>query len=65
MDLYALDEYYSFNDLLAFLNYGNRKSEVSDYADWKHNPPNLDNPTPFDMLNLASDLNSYFGLQTH
>ena len=64
IDLYALDESYSFNELLEFLNYGDRKQKVSAYADWESNPPNLDNPTPFDMLNLASDLNSYFGLQT-
>jgi len=62
--LYALDEDYSFNDLMEFLNHSDRRSSVAEVCDWEHCQPELDDPTPHDMLHLASDINVTFGLQT-
>ena len=63
-NLYILDEWFSFNDLLVFLNYGNRREQVAQYAYWEKCQPNLDEPTPYDFINLAADIHAYFGLQT-
>jgi hypothetical protein len=56
---FLVDDSKSFNDLVEILN-ANYDS-VASFADYKSCPPELDNPTIYDFLHLASDLVSYYG----
>lgn len=59
-DRYALDESYTFNDLVNL--YRKYEKELHRYTG--NAAPNLDDPNEYDMLFLASDLDSYCGLGT-
>ena len=57
------DTVYSFNELLEILNeYTERYKSVASCCDWEHCRPNLKNPTPHEMLFLASDMHFSCGL---
>ena len=56
---FFVDDSKSFNDLVEILN-ADYKS-ISSFADYENYPPELDNPTIYDFLQLASDLVNYYG----
>ena len=56
---YLVDDSKSFNDLVGILNAD--YDAVASYADYENCPPELDNPTIYDFLHLASDLVNYYG----
>ena len=56
---YLIDDDKSFNDLLEI--YHGDKQAVFNYADHHNCPPNLEAPTIYDFLHLASDLCMYWG----
>jgi hypothetical protein len=60
--LYSLyDCCYTFNDLLQI--YIEYKDSIDSMCGMTEDDRNLDNPTEYDMLNLASDINAYCGLE--
>lgn len=58
-----LDTHYSYSDLLEL--YQSHKEGVDSFCGYTpDNPrPNIDNPREYDMLNLASDLDAWCGLE--
>ena len=60
--LYALDEEYSFNDLLEILKDEKKAKTIASVCDWKNCPVNLENPTEYDFLCLASDIHACYSL---
>ena len=62
---YILDDEYSWNDLMKFLNDFDRRKSVESCCDWKHCKPNLDNPDEYDFLRLASDIQFCYSLATY
>jgi hypothetical protein len=62
--IYALDEEYSWNDLIEFISDFGRRQSIASCCDWEHCQPNFDNPTERDLLNLASDINCCYSLAT-
>ncbi len=55
-----VEEHYTYNDL--FEMYLERKEDIDSFVGFKREK--LDNPTPYDLLHLASDLDSYCGIST-
>lgn len=64
MPLYALDEEYSFNDLLEILKDEKKAESIAKTCDWKNCPINFENPTVYDFLHLASDIHFCYSLET-
>lgn len=59
-DAYILDVSYNFNDLIN-MYYQNKKG-IDSCCDYENCKPDFENPNEYDMLNLASDINCYCGL---
>lgn len=55
----TVDTYVSFNELIEV--YNRDKDSINSFADTESNIDFI-NPTIYDLLNLASDINSYKGL---
>ena len=60
---YYVDTVISFEDMVDFISYKDREEQVAKFADWGNCPINFENPTVYDLLHLASDVDSYFGLE--
>ena len=60
---YYVDTEISFEDMVDFISYKDRKEQVAKFADWENCPINFENPSAYDLLHLASDVDSYFGLE--
>lgn len=59
-EAYILNVSCTFNDLLDMFK--QNEKGISNFADYEHCKPDFENPTEYDMLNLASDIYSYCGL---
>jgi hypothetical protein len=62
LSLWSLRENYSWNDLIEFINYSDRREMVASCCDWEHCQPEMDNPNEYDLLHLASDISATFSL---
>lgn len=60
---YLLYEPFSFNELLQIVEDPHLYEMVGKVCGWDSNPPELVDPSPFDMLYLASDIHRVIGLQ--
>lgn len=58
------DTEYSWNDLMEFLNYSDRRASIASTCDWENCAPNFDNPNEYDLLHLASDIHCCYSLAT-
>lgn len=56
-----VDSVLSWNDLMEIFE--RYKDEITSFADYANCNPNFENPNEYDLLNLASDINSYCGLE--
>jgi len=61
--LYALDTCASWNDIMDIISDDKDRASVASCCDWSNCSPNFKNPTEYDLLNLASDVNCYFGIE--
>jgi hypothetical protein len=59
-DAYILDVQYTFNDLLEL--YEQNKANIDSCCDYGNCKPDFENPTEYDMLNLASNIDCYYGI---
>ena len=61
-DAYILDVSLCWDDLIEIYEYN--KKGIDSLCDYEHCKPNFDSPSEYDMLNLASDIHRYCGLNT-
>ena len=61
-DAYILNVGLCWDDLIEIYEYN--KKGIDSLCDYEHCKPNFDSPSEYDMLNLASDIHSYCGLDT-
>ena len=54
---------FSWNDLVALIDNPVSLYSVASGCDWKNCTPNFDDPTEYDLLNLASDIQWAIGLE--
>ena len=52
----------NWDDLMSYIENPDCRKSVESICDWKNCVPNFDNPTEYDMLHLASDINVVMGL---
>ena len=54
---------YTFNDLMEILDNPEYLEQVESCCDWKNCKPNLETPTEYDLLHLASDIHNVRGIE--
>lgn len=57
-----IDTGFSWNDLMELIEKPEDRAFVASCCDWDNCQPEMDNPTEYDMLHLASDISSAIGL---